>query len=209
MVPSGGPPCFLDDWGFGLNFGSGIFFDTDDLLVRAAREEPALAERLRVLYPGDVAVGEDGDWQFAGRRPYDDKRRYLEEYRRVRAPIREAHLAELRALATPVGVKDLRSYLRDLFQFEDMTWDLGILVQVRLSDGPSVWVDFRKKPFRYLTECDEPANYVLTLESAWMSLVLQQRLTWPDLLMGHQVAIHRDPDRDCERLMQQLDKRND
>jgi UDP-MurNAc hydroxylase len=209
VVPSGGPPCFLDDRGFELNFGGSIFFDADDLLVTAAREEPALAERLRVLYPGDVAVGEDGDWQFAGRRPYDDKRRYLEEYRRVRAPIREAHLAELRALATPVEVKDLRAYLRDLFQFEDMTWDLGILVQVRLSDGPSVWVDFRKKPFRYLTECDESASYVLTLESAWMSLVLQQKLTWPDLLMGHQVAVHREPDRDCDHLMQHLDYRHD
>jgi UDP-MurNAc hydroxylase len=209
VVPSGGPPCFLDDRGFELNFGGSIFFDVDVLLAKATIEEPGVAERLRILYPGDGAVQEGADWRFEGHRPYRDKRHYLEEYRRLREPLREGHLAGLRAQATPVEVKDLRAYLRDFFQFEDMTWQMGILLEVRVSDGPSLWVDFRKKPFRYLTESDERAGYVLTLESAWMSLVLQEKLTWHDLLMGRQVGVHRDPDRDCAALMNHLDYRHD
>jgi UDP-MurNAc hydroxylase len=208
LIP-GGPPCFLDDRGFELNFGGSIFFDTDELQAKTAIAEPAVAERLRILYPGDAAVGEDGAWQFDGHRPYTDKRQYLEAYRRARAPARENQLAELRAQAGPVEVKELRSYLRDLFQFEDMTWNLGILIQIRVVDGPSMWVDFRKKPFRFVTECEEPANYVLTLESAWMSLVLQQKVTWHDLLMGQKVVVHRDPDRASPRLMSHFDYRHD
>jgi nitrite reductase/ring-hydroxylating ferredoxin subunit len=200
LIPSGGPCCFVDD---------SILFDADEIQAKTMLEEPGLVERLRILYPGDVAAAEGGDWQFVGRRPYQDKQRYLDEHRRVLRPRREDQLADLRALATPVDVKELRAYLRDFFQFEDMTWDLGILVQVRLPDGPSVWVDFRKKPFRYVTECDEPANFVLTLDSAWMSLVLQGKLTWHELLMGHQMTIHREPDRTCDRLMQHLDYRHD
>jgi nitrite reductase/ring-hydroxylating ferredoxin subunit len=209
VVPSGGPPCVLDEKGFELNFGGSIFFDADELLAKTTIEDHNLVDRLRILYPGDVAGEEGGDWQFGARKPYDDKRSYLEEYRRTREPLRQLYLAELRALAAPVDVKEVRSYLRDFFQFEDMTWDMGILIQFRLSDGPSVWVDFRKKPFRYLTECHEPANYVLTLESAWMSLVLQEKLTWHDLLMGHQVTVHREPDRDCSALMNHFDYRHD
>ncbi len=209
VVPSGGPACFVDDLGFELNFGGSIFFDADQLLAQTRRQQPALAERLRFLYPGDVAAGDDADWHFAGRRPYQDKRRYLEEYRRVRAPVREQQLAALRALATPVEVKELRSYLRDFFQFEDMTWDLGLLIQVRLPDGPSMWVDFRKKPYRFVTESDEPAHYVLTLESAWMSLVLQEKLSWHDLLMANQVRLRRQPDRNSAGLMNHLDYRHD
>jgi UDP-MurNAc hydroxylase len=209
VVPSGGPPCFLDDRGFELNFGGSIFFDADELLAMTARERPDLSDRLRILYPGDLASGQDGVWQFDGRRPYDDKRGYLEAYRRARVPARERQLAELRALAAPVDAKELRAYLRDFFQFEDMTWDLGLLLQVRVLDGPSVWVDFRKKPFRYLTECEEPAGYVLSLESAFMSLVLQGKLSWHDLLMGHQVTVHRDPDRDSPGLTNHLDYRHD
>ena len=50
--------------------------------------------------------------------------------------------------------------------FEDMTWDLGLLIQVRLADGPSVWIDFRKKPYRFLAESEEAASHVLTVDSA-------------------------------------------
>jgi nitrite reductase/ring-hydroxylating ferredoxin subunit len=212
VVPSGGPPCFVDERGFELNFGGSIFFDADELVARAAREASPVREQLRLLYPGDVAALDPdigGDWTFGGRRPYDDKREYLESYRRARAPLREAHLAELRAEATPVDSKDFRSYLRDFFQFEDMTAELKMIVEFRLTDGPSVWVDFRNKPYRYQTECADPAAYVLSVESAWVSLVLQGKVTWHELLMGRQVTITRDPAREAPKLMQHFDYRHD
>jgi UDP-MurNAc hydroxylase len=209
VIPSAGPPCFIDERSFALSAGESIYFDSDELAAEAARQRPDLASRLRLLYPGDVAVGEDGAWQLDGRRPYDDKRAHLEEIRRQRAPLRAAHLDELRSQATPVDGKELRSYLRDFFQYEDMTWDLGILIEIRVTGGPSTWIDFRKKPFRYLAECGEPANFVLTVDSAWVSLVLQGKLTWREILMGHQATIHRDPDRDSVHLMNHLDHRHD
>jgi len=209
VVPTGGPPCFVDEGDFERNFGDSVCFDADQLLEKVARDSPALVGRLRLLYPGDGATRLEGDWRFDGRKPFQDKRRYLEEYRSVREPLRQQHLADLRALATPVDVKELRAHLRDLFQFDDMTWDMGILLQVRLSDGPSVWIDFRKKPFRYLTECAETAQHVLTTASAWLSLVIPGKLSWHDLLMGHQATLRRDPDEDCPALRKHLDYRHD
>jgi UDP-MurNAc hydroxylase len=209
VVPIGGPPCFVDERGFAVNSGGGILFDAEALSARAGADAPELAARLRLAYPGDVAVGESGDWSFPARRPYEDKEAYLETYRRARTPLREAHLAELRAGAAPVDNKELRAYLRDFFQFEDMTAELKMVVQFRLPDGPSVWIDFRNKPYRYQTECDEPASYVFTVESAWVSLVLQGKLTWHDLLMGGQMTVARDPARDAPKLMQHFDYRHD
>lgn len=209
LIPCGGPPCFLDDRGFELNFGGSIFFDTDELVALTAERAPDIAGRLRPLAPGDVASREDGEWAFTARKPYTDKRAYLESYRSARAPGREAHLAALRAQAEPVDGKDLRSYLRDFFQFEDMTGELNCILQFRLTDGPSVWVDFRQKPYRYVTACEEPAAFTLTSESAWVSLVMQGKLTWHELLMGHLVTITRDPDRAIPRLMDHFDYRHD
>src|SRR4051794_21595371 len=101
VVPSGGPPCFVDDRGFELNFAGSIFFDADELLARAARQVPQLRERMHALYPGDVATRDGGDWSFASHRPYDDKRSYLAAQRELRAPLRESYLTERRAEAEP------------------------------------------------------------------------------------------------------------
>jgi len=209
LVPCGGPPCFLDDRGFELNFGGSIFFDESELPALVAGCAPELIDRVRPLSPGDVAARDGGEWTFTTSQPYTDKRAYLESYRSARAPGREAWLADLRAEAKRVDGKDLRSYLRDFFQFEDMTAELKCVVQFRLTDGPSVWVDFRHKPFRYLGECEEPAAFTLTSESAWVSLVLQGKITWHDLLMGQHVTITRDPDREMPKLMAHFECRHD
>ncbi|HLK91688.1 MAG TPA: Rieske (2Fe-2S) protein [Polyangia bacterium] len=209
VVPIGGPPCVVDERGFALASGDGAWFDAEALAARAAGAAPEVGARLRLVSPGDVAVGEGGDWRFPGRPPTADPRASLEAYRRARAPLREAHLAQLRAGAAPVDTKELRAYLRDFFQFEDMTAELKMIVQFRLPDGPSVWIDFRNKPYRYLTECDEAATYVLTVDSAWVSLVLQGKLTWHELLMGGQMTVTRDPARDAPKLMQHFDYRHD
>jgi nitrite reductase/ring-hydroxylating ferredoxin subunit len=90
-----------------------------------------------------------------------------------------------------------------------MTAELQCMLQFRLTDGPSVWVDFRNKPYRYVTACEEPSAFTLTSESAWVSLVLQGKLTWHDLFMGGLVTITRDSDREIPRLMDHFDYRHD
>jgi nitrite reductase/ring-hydroxylating ferredoxin subunit len=196
VVPTGGP-CFLDGRNFQPDAGEKLLPDADELIAKVARERPELAERMRPLYPGDLATATAGDW------------RQLEEQRRVRRPLADGLLDELRASAAPVEIKDLRSHLRDLFQFEDMTWDLGLLIQVHLNDGPSMWIDFRKKPYRFLTESEEAASHVVTVDSAWLSLVLQEKLSWHDLLMAGLVSVHRGSGPGSEKLMAHFDFRHD
>ena len=204
LVPAGGPPCFLDERGFELNFGGSVLRDADALSARSRLEAPALVECLRLLSPGDVAVEDEAGWRFETRRPYDDKRRALEDYRQSRQADRQSWLAELRATAEPLDVKEMRSYLRDLFQYEDMTWDMGVLVEFRVTDGPSVWIDFRRKPYRYLNESDEPASHVVATDSAWMSLLLRRKVTWTELLFSREATLHRTSDQDCSALLNHL-----
>ena len=101
VVPMG-PACFLDERGFPLNFGDSVFYDADTLLARVAAEAPALTDRLRLLYPGDAARGDATAWSFESRKPYADKRAYLEAYRDARAAARAERLAALRAEAAPL-----------------------------------------------------------------------------------------------------------
>jgi UDP-MurNAc hydroxylase len=209
------PPALLDDDGFELNFGASIYYDVDELVARTAAVAPALADRLRPLHPGDVARRTPEGWTMEGwtmegwKTPPDDKRRQLEELRRAREPARQRQLAALYALAQPVDTKELRAYLRDMFQFEDMTSAIKMLIEFRIADGPSVWVDFRKRPVRFLGECDEPAGYRVTVEAADLSLVMQGKLTWRELLMARRVKLRGDGDPHCLPLLQHLDYRHD
>jgi UDP-MurNAc hydroxylase len=207
------PACFLDERGFPLNFADSVFYDADALLARVGAEAPALAERLRLLYPGDAARGDATAWSFESRRPYTDKRAYLEAYRDARAAARAARLAALRAEAEPLEpqalAKELRIYFHNLFRFDDATWDLDQLIRVALDDGPSLWLDFRKRPMRSRLECDEPAGFTIALDSLAMTLLIQRKVTWTDLLMGNQVRLRRDPDRDAPGLMRHFDFSHD
>lgn len=172
VVPTG-PVCFLDERGFPLNLGDSIFYDADVLTARVAAEAPALTDRLRLLYPGDEVRGQGDDqgdaWLFAGKKPYDDKRAHLEAYRDARAAERASRLAALRAEAEPFDaqelVKELRIYFHNLFRFDDVTWDMDQLIRFQLSDGPSICLDFRKRPMRSRLDCDEPAQYTITTDT--------------------------------------------
>lgn len=113
VVPMG-PACFLDERGFPLNFGDSIFYDVDALLGRVATEAPALSGRLSPLYPGDSARGAGADWSFESKKPYTDKRAYLEAYRDARAVDRLRRHDELRAEAELYEPKELLKELRSI-----------------------------------------------------------------------------------------------
>ena len=212
VVPMG-PACFLDERGFPLNFGDSVFYDADTLLARVAAEAPALTDRLRLLYPGDAARGDATAWSFESRKPYADKRAYLEAYRDARAAARAARLAALRAEAAPLDpqalAKELRIYFHNLFRFDDATWDLDQLVRVALDEGSSLWLDFRKRPMRSLLECDEPAGHTISVDALAMTLLIQRKTTWTDLLLGNQVRLRRDPDREAPGLLRHFDFSHD
>jgi nitrite reductase/ring-hydroxylating ferredoxin subunit len=200
-VPCGGPPVFLP--------GDGVFLDDDDLLARVAAVAPDVAARVRVLDPGGAARADGEAWTFDQPRPAADRRAARGTLRLARAPEREARLAALRAEAPPLDAKDLRSYARDLFQYEDMTWDMKVLVELRATGGPSVWVDFRKRPVRHLTEMAEPADFVVSADAAFVSLVLKGALTWHELLAAGELAVDRPAGRDATALLNHFVYRHD
>jgi UDP-MurNAc hydroxylase len=212
IVPMG-PACFLDPRGWALNFGDSIFFDADSLIGRLAVEAPALSDRLRLLYPGDAARDDGALWSFETSKPYTDKRAYLGAYRDDRAAACAARLAAVRALAAPLDaqtlIKELRIYFHNLFRFDDATWDLDQLIRVALDDGPSLWLDFRHRPMRSRLECEEPAGHTISLDAIAMTLLIQRKVTWSELLLGNQVRLRRDPDRDVPGLMRHFDFSHD
>jgi UDP-MurNAc hydroxylase len=172
--------------------------------AQVAQMAPELAARLHAATTGDVATLAGDDWQIESRSvPTFDTG--------ARQAARTQQLEALRAQAEPFDNKQQRAHLFELFQFEDMVWDMkDVLLQVALTDGAPVWVDFRKRPVRHLAACPDAPTHVLTTESAWMSLVLQGTLSWRDLLLAQLATLRRaDSARPSAGLAAHLEYRHD
>ena len=109
------------------------------IAAQVAQAAPELAARLHPAATGNVATLAGDDWRMVSTplAPAPDSSAQAARAQRLEA---------LRAQAEPFDNKQQRAHLLDLFQFEDMIWDLGLMIQVRLADGPSMWIDFRKRP---------------------------------------------------------------
>jgi UDP-MurNAc hydroxylase len=205
IVPSAGPPCFMDDPNYELNFGGSIFYKSEELLRMLEADAPAVSSRIHTMHPGDVAhIDDEGVGRFESTPPYADIRSYIDSYRKRRAPVIAAYRERLRAEAGPVSFAEMRTYFMEFFKYYDFTRGMDLLVKVELTDGPSLYVDFRTRPVRYLAQCGDAPNYTLLLESAWMSHIIQRRTTWFDVLMSLQMRLKRDPDRYCVGLVNHL-----
>ncbi|HVZ85573.1 MAG TPA: Rieske 2Fe-2S domain-containing protein [Polyangia bacterium] len=175
------------------------------IAAQVAQAAPELAARLHPAATGDVATLAGDDWRMVSTplAPAPDSS--------ARQAARAKRLEALRAQAEPFDNKQQRAHLFELFQFEDMVWDMkDVLLQVALTDGAPVWVDFRKRPVRHLAACPDAPTHVLTTESAWMSLVMQGTLSWRDLLLGQLATLrHAETARPSPGLAAHLEYRHD
>jgi UDP-MurNAc hydroxylase len=209
VVPFAGPPCFLEDRNFHLNF-DGIYFDHGELAAMVGARAPEVAARLRPLQPGSTVTGLGTDaLSFpADPPPYASKAAYLEAYRRRRAPLIAAYVEELRASAPPLDGPALADYLRVFFGVPELLGDMALVFELRLRGGPSAWVDFRTRPVRILSEPPGPSHYRIECDAFWVAWIVAGRLTWYDLMQSGRATLHRDPDVYSVGLMNHLNFRH-
>jgi UDP-MurNAc hydroxylase len=183
-----------------------------EVVAETRAETPAAAARLHAVRPGDVVVsgGSDPQWQFPESASPSEDQRSDAAYATRCAAVRAKVLADARAQATVVDVKEVRSHLRDLFQFEDMTWDMkDVLIEFRIEAVGSVWVDFRKRPVRFLAESADAANVTITVDATAASSILQDKASWRDALLGRVAILGHAADRDCSSVLAHLENRHD
>ena len=155
VVPCAGPPCFLDDELFDLNFSEHSIFPGADDFYRFARSE-GFAERVRILMPGDELMPGRRGQELTERNlelpPYSDKREYLEAYRERRRPVLQDHLA---AIAEPEGplLERFIDHFRPLVLANRYLAERiggGFLIETTGADPEQIFVDFgdRAAPVR-------------------------------------------------------------
>ena len=199
VVPCAGPPCFLDDELFDLNFSEHSIFPAADDFYDFARSA-GFAERVRILMPGDeLSPGPDGQ-ELSARNlelpPYAEKREYLNSYRERRRPVIRDHLASIRQPEGPL-LDRFVEYFRPLVLATPYLAERiggGFLIETTGADPEQVYVDFGDRSAPVRRYADDAWIYRLRSEARFLNEIVEHRLRWEELLLSMRVQLSRVPD---------------
>ncbi len=196
VVPSAGPPCFLEDEFFELNFmENGIFPDQNDILPLVKNK---IKSKINCMNPGDYVILDSDDIDFHNTYNFDysKKEQLLNTYQKKRATIIKNYLESI-----PEPSKNLYDmfikHLSNIFEKNDyLVSQVGQLVEFNItgSYGGQWQVDFRQKlPKFFSTPIDKP-QYKLYIDSRFLNLILHGQLLWEDLFLSLRFKAEREPD---------------
>jgi UDP-MurNAc hydroxylase len=199
VIPCAGPPCFLDDELFDLNFSEHSIFPGADDFYRFALAE-GFAERVRILMPGDeLLTGRPGQELTEANLelpPYANKQEYLEEYRERRRPILQNHLGAIREPEGPL-LERFVDHFRPLVLANPYLAERiggGILIESTGPDREQIFVDFGDRTVPVRRYAGDPWIYRLRTERRFLNEIVEHRLRWEELLLSMRVELSRVPD---------------
>jgi UDP-MurNAc hydroxylase len=199
VVPCAGPPCFLDDELFDLNFSEHSIFPGADHFYRFARAE-GFAERVRILMPGDELIAGRSGQELTEANlelpPYAGKRQYLEAYQQRRRPVLENHLG---AIPEPDGplLERFVDHFRPLVLASPYLAERiggGILIESTGADSEQIFVDFGDRTAPVRPYAGDAWIYRLRTERRFLNEIVEHRLRWEELLLSMRVELSRVPD---------------
>ncbi len=198
VIHYAGPPCFLEDELFHLNFQeNSIFHDQWDV-------HPELSERLNgnlhLLLPGDdVTVSSERGFEVIRQTKtfdFSQKVILLNEYKQKRTATIQSYLKSLPQPGQEF-LQEFEDHIKQLFSVSDyLTNKVNALVKFTLTgvNGGSVYFDSRNRHFAVMRSCTEVPNYEFTINTAIANLLVEGKEQWEDLFLSMRFAAKRQPD---------------
>lgn len=127
---------------------------------------------------------------------FTDKRSYLESYQRERLPVIRRELAEISDSPSSL-LQKLRDYFQPLVSassFFRHRIDDRLLIETRGTNPERVIIDFTRIRDSVYPHAGEGYFYALQIEDRLLNLVLDQKLSWEELLLSLRVNASREPD---------------
>ena len=203
-VPCAGPPCFLDEQSFDLNFEEENTFPTQANVHKFLRE---LNYDSVLLMPGDeisttMNYDETSDNNLKNE-CFDDRFSYLNKYKKRRETLIKNFINSTENVDYSL-LKKCKKYFIPLLKKSIMLSDKiggSILLNINGNVNEKIIIDFinTKNSVRYYD--DDKYFYEFILESRWLNLILDKEITWEDLFLSLRFKAKRQPDDYNEHLM--------
>ena len=197
VIPSAGPPCFLEDDCFAFNFEkNGIFPDQHDIINQIKNK---INSNFNMMLPNDnVFLSKNNNIEFENNNTFDFKNKefVLQKYKEKRSPIIANYLNQI-----PKPKNDLFEkfceFFQDIFNYSSyFTSNVQQLVEFDIQgDYGGKWqIDFNKNSPEIFNDEIKTANYKFSFDSKYMNLILNEEINFEDFLLSLRLKISRNPD---------------
>ena len=194
LVPSAGPPCFLDDDLFHLNFSAASTFPTMDVFYEHCERKGV--KNVILTIPGDVVLDDSNNQSVLSSAPYANKRQYLEKYKRKRDPIIAKNIHQWSQFNDDNLFERFKAYLEPLVEASSFfRKEIGGKVLFDIDDSTKFLVNFRsKKNSVKQWNGEDKFFYRYVIPRPWLAAILGGHLRWEELFLSLRFKAFRDPD---------------
>ena len=196
VIHNAGPPCFLEDDFFRLNFQEeGIFHDQQDVFEEVAKK---ISGKLHLLLPGDEFTFKDQELQFTQKQHFDFSRKeqFLQEYKHKRKDLIKQYLDKL-SEGNEHLLKEFSEHIKELFSSSPVIRDkINSLVLFTIAGryGGKAYVDTRNAGFSISDTSPDTPNYEIMLDAKIANLLAKKEHIWEDIFLSLRFKAARNPD---------------
>jgi UDP-MurNAc hydroxylase len=206
LIPNAGPPCFLSQDQYDLNFAEYSIFPTQEHFYQYAKRQ-GISDKTIVLLPDDIFDPTQNLQELTNENIenecFVDKRSYLRKYKERRQPIINKYLD---AIETPQYklIDKIKNYFQPFISQNKFYRDQingVLLLDIRGVYNEKIAIDF-SKPFNSIKEYDNESYFCkFEIESKYLNLILDHKTTWEELLLSLRFKALRRPDEYNESLV--------
>lgn len=205
LVPNFGPPCFLSDDQFYLNFSDHSIFPTQDHFYNYL-ETVDLQDKTAILLPGDEFTV-NGFKELTSKNIqhecFTNKKEYLERYREERKKILNNYLHSIKIPTTKI-IDKVKEYFQPFIRGNKFYRDQingAMLLEIKGTYNEDILIDF-SKPINSIKSYEGEKYFCkFEIESKFLNLILNHKITWEELLLSLRFKARRWPDEYNESLV--------
>ena len=199
LIPSAGPPCFLNDDHFELNFSDESIFPTQADFYEFLKREGS-SKNTFILMPGDTFDPKQDSTIVSEKNlkneAFTNRRQYLENYRERRKNIINQIPSSLKQPTGSLLEKCKKHFepliSSSLYFRKKINGRLLLIVTGGIQE--KIIIDFTKEKDSVKLFEGEDSFYNLEIDAGILNLILEKKLTWEQLLLSLRFKSSRNPD---------------
>ena len=200
FIPSAGPPCFLDPNQLEDAFLDEHVFSALPKFYQFAQEQ-GFAGKISILFPGDKLIPdhadhEDLNQQILQKDAYARTRQYLNDYSKRRASYITAELEKIKSPGRSL-LEKCKKHFEPLITgspYFQKKIHGKLLLDITGEFPEQILIDFSKPSNQVKLYDSEEASWTFQIESRFLDLILEGKLTWEEILLSRRIRASRNPD---------------